>query len=738
MSGPTYRVSLVRGHSPAILGTFSGTFAEVVEQLAKSDWCPGTFRDSYRDAEHWIGADLLPFDIDEGLTLADAEARLDARGLAYAILPSRNHQKEKKTDKTVKPACDRFRVVFPLQERITDPEVYEATWKHHAAELLREGDPKVKNPGRFFYVGGEAVAGNDEGTALQVVHPSPAPVRAASISRPEAEGRLQKWTLPERIARATTYARAVVNKGGVAREGQGGDNQTLYIARAVGWDFGLDEATCFSLLKREWNDFCDPPWSDQGLTEKIRNAYKYEPDRVFGCKLLETDEFLPSSAALAVTDGPHVGDLEGSARKMPVRDALVSARVLRKDDEGKHRVGQIDDLVREWLRVNGYVYSYRRDAFLKPSGVQCPDVVAQVFQDLFDIGAPYPRELVAGAFDRATTAEEQRALTATRGRLACDPLGNGMLARFVRSVTGGENPLDVAVVAHFVWQVKRKLLGVKVDHHLMPILSGKRGSGKSFAVRQLLSVIEELFAEPAGLDALTDPQQALTFSRFPVLMIDELAGGTKADRDTLKGFITRPTVEARRLYSNGQNITKPNRSTLIGTCERRVADVLGDEMGMRRFYEIRCLDKLDWNEVNAIDYLALWREVDENGLAPVAALLDHLYRVQDTELRVDAFAEWVEEHLELAGTPVSPAALYSGTDSSYVERYRLQGYKSRHLTERQFRERLKTWANDPARPWHGNGGLLPYRKDSLGNMRVWFRLKREPLGVAPASVEVTP
>ena len=56
-------------------------------------------------------------------------------------------------------------------------------------------------------------------------------------------------------------------------------------------------------------------------------------------------------------------------------------------------------------------------------------------------------------------------------------------------------PLDIAVVKHFVWQVKRKLIGLPVDHHIMPILFGKSGGGKSVAIHKLVEPLKELTLE---------------------------------------------------------------------------------------------------------------------------------------------------------------------------------------------------------------------------------------------------
>ena len=51
----------------------------------------------------------------------------------------------------------------------------------------------------------------------------------------------------------------------------------------------------------------------------------------------------------------------------------------------------------------------------------------------------------------------------------------------------------VAVFNKFVWQVKRKIDGLPVFDHLMPVILGSQGTGKSTLIRQLLEAIDELW-----------------------------------------------------------------------------------------------------------------------------------------------------------------------------------------------------------------------------------------------------
>lgn len=60
----------------------------------------------------------------------------------------------------------------------------------------------------------------------------------------------------------------------IALEGAAGDDTTYKVICRVK-DLGVDQAMCFQLMAEQWNDRCQPPWSDADLLEKVRNAYKY-------------------------------------------------------------------------------------------------------------------------------------------------------------------------------------------------------------------------------------------------------------------------------------------------------------------------------------------------------------------------------------------------------------------------------------------------------------------------------
>jgi hypothetical protein len=79
---------------------------------------------------------------------------------------------------------------------------------------------------------------------------------------------------PTSINRALALVQQYVASSHVAIEGSGGDNRTYAVASEC-LNFGLSEHRAFTLLRDEWNPHCQPPWTDDDLAIKVRNAAEY-------------------------------------------------------------------------------------------------------------------------------------------------------------------------------------------------------------------------------------------------------------------------------------------------------------------------------------------------------------------------------------------------------------------------------------------------------------------------------
>lgn len=136
------------------------------ETVTSNNWSPSLFKDDYRKLENFECAEMIALDIDneETVTMSIEEAKEAFKDYKHAILPTRNHRKEKNGE-----IKDRYRVVLFLSEPITDADTFYATW----AELQKKFpaiDPQAKDPSRLFYPSTECVSFNTQGKTIDPVN----------------------------------------------------------------------------------------------------------------------------------------------------------------------------------------------------------------------------------------------------------------------------------------------------------------------------------------------------------------------------------------------------------------------------------------------------------------------------------------------------------------------------------------------------------------------------------------
>lgn len=209
--------------------------------------------------------------------------------------------------------------------------------------------------------------------------------------------------------------------------------------------------------------------------------------------------------------------------------------------------------------------------------------------------------------------------------LACTAQDTSHLAQWVASVTGKESPLDVAVMAHWLWMIKRKSLELPIKYPIMPIIYGRQQGGKSTAVVKLIKPIQELRMN-MKLPQLSDERTFFGLSTNLVAFFDEMQGAKTVDMNALKNQITTDSNTYRKLYTTFMS-NVPMSCSFIGTTNKHINEMLLDGTGMRRFYEVLALRLLNWKLLEQIDYVALWRGIDEN--------LEDGYLVGDLLLRLN-------------------------------------------------------------------------------------------------------
>jgi len=174
---------------------------------------------------------------------------------------------------------------------------------------------------------------------------------------------------------------------------------------------------------------------------------------------------------------------------------------------------------------------------------------------------------------------------------------------------GSQNDVDIDVICHFIWAIKRKMSDQEVTNHIFPVLySSAHGVGKSTAIEKILSPISSHVID-VNFKQLTDDRYSLALAESFVARVEELSGwSAKSEIEALKNVITCKTLTYRKLGTNSV-FNVPNRASFIGSTNRRLNLIIVDSQN-RRFHEIE-VSKINWELINEIDYVKLFQGIDE-------------------------------------------------------------------------------------------------------------------------------
>jgi len=216
--------------------------------------------------------------------------------------------------------------------------------------------------------------------------------------------------------------------------------------------------------------------------------------------------------------------------------------------------------------------------------------------------------------------------------------------RFVAAITD-QNPAEAkCVMKHFIWQVKRKMFGLPVKYHMMVVLFGAQEAGKSTVARDYLCAPVEDFFASVNFQDITDSRNHDIWNNY-VLFLDEMGRSFVTNLEDIKRKVTEDKFNSRILTKNSDTVVV-NRATFIGTTNKDISRLIFDDTGMRRFYQIDCLDRLDWSVTQTVDYLRLWRSVNEHAETPLlanTATLQAIKKLQNSKRQITMIERWLRE-----------------------------------------------------------------------------------------------
>jgi hypothetical protein len=573
--------------------------AEHVTNQKLKGYSGSLFRDDYTKNENFISTELMILDYDNRPD--DAPMSLEQALRVFAdykcvIATTRNHRKEKEVGKTVLPVADRFRVILFLSRPIVTAEEVYATgaW---VRECFPGADNACQDPARRLYPSLEVRLINETGKLIEPVAPPPKMKRAGErpsvMLQPGERGELGQQTLD------------FMKNGAVP----GTWNSRLYKAAR---DYHQQGYTKDEFIEQA--NKIEEPLDGRDLAT-VDSAFNKPPKH--GPRISDSSIFKPAVERWAEDW------FNGCRVNLNYKTNAITYRGEKKPAQAVFS--------RMVLDAKGWA---ERNPIVDDKGNEKPR-------------SPYSQESLQHCFTLWELGEREKVVQAYREKLEYDPsTSRDLVSQMVRAWTGKADPLDVAVMTHFVWQMKRKLFGMEVEWHMMPILQGKTGGGKTRAIEKLLAPLNEISFKAQSLTVLEDPREAHIFGKFYVVFFDEMGKAEKVDIAALKNKITSEEISYRRLGTNTQ-CTEPNLATFIGATNPRVVDIIYDPTSARRFWEIVCADKLDHGAVNSIDYLALWKSVDEGAACPVKPYIEEILAHQDRELRAKTLVEqWLEDAID--------------------------------------------------------------------------------------------
>lgn len=90
---------------------------DLIRIVTSTGWSPSIFS-GFRHNDNFVSTDFMSLDVDSGLTIDEAELRIQKLGIACLCLPSPSHS----------PEMHKFRLIFPLAKTIYNPDDFDATW----------------------------------------------------------------------------------------------------------------------------------------------------------------------------------------------------------------------------------------------------------------------------------------------------------------------------------------------------------------------------------------------------------------------------------------------------------------------------------------------------------------------------------------------------------------------------------------------------------------------------------
>lgn len=253
--------------------------------------------------------------------------------------------------------------------------------------------------------------------------------------------------------------------------------------------------------------------------------------------------------------------------------------------------------------------------------------------------AGFNRADIDDAAERWFQSERQARVNAIRSQIALRSAFDWeLVARTCFDCSQTSPAFVAALLRKFVHQVVSKLNGRPVGDHLMLVLTGGQGIGKTYFLNQLFGPMLEL-SRNADFKAISDERQ-IDLWRSYIIFIDEMGYADRSDVDVVKNVITAETLDRRPMRTNASQTVRQS-ATMIGASNKRLGELIRDETGNRRFVGIEYTPPADRDFIASLDWVAAWQSVKHTDADPLIDYRDLLRTVQEQDRHYGPVEFWL-------------------------------------------------------------------------------------------------
>jgi hypothetical protein len=194
------------------------------------------------------------------------------------------------------------------------------------------------------------------------------------------------------------------------------------------------------------------------------------------------------------------------------------------------------------------------------------------------------------------------------------------------------------------------MAGIPITNHLMAVIYGIQGKGKSKTLELMLAPLGHLVSA-GDFQRLGDIREVSMFKSYVVVM-DEMQKASQADVERVKNVITRDHFNYRPMNTNA-NVSTIQNAVFIGTSNRTLDQMILDPTGNRRFFQIdwsHSAGPTEWAYFNSLDIVSMWRSVDHLGDDPTLPFMAEIRAVQEGSAFRNTVGQFFDAVTEGLGT----------------------------------------------------------------------------------------